>query len=53
MHRTGSEKYPDENAYDAFLSNHGGSSNPETGVLRLSRFSRDSDRANDEKSSPT
>ena len=49
----GSEKYPDENAYDAFLSKHGGSSNAETGVLRPSRFSRDSDRANDEKSSPT
>ena len=26
----GSEKYPDENAYDAFLSKHGGSSNAET-----------------------
>jgi len=28
----GSEKYPDENAYDAFLSKHGGSSNAKTSV---------------------
>ena len=28
----GSEKYPDENAYDAFLSKHGGSSNAATDV---------------------
>ncbi|KAH8045405.1 M16 peptidase-like protein [Aureococcus anophagefferens] len=32
----GSEKYPDENAYDAFLSKHGGSSNAATDVEETS-----------------
>lgn len=31
----GTEKYPDENSYSAFLSSHGGSSN---GVLRASKI---------------
>ncbi len=30
----GSEKYPDENEYDAFLTAHGGSSNAMTEAVR-------------------
>lgn len=31
--RTGSERYPDEKEYKAYLSQHGGSSNASTGGL--------------------
>lgn len=38
----GSEKYPDENEYDAFLAKHGGSSNAFTELVsrRFSTASR-------------
>ena len=31
----GSEKFPDENDYDAFLSSHGGASNAYTELVRV------------------
>jgi hypothetical protein len=34
----GSEKFPDENDYDAFLSKHGGSSNAYTELVRRARW---------------
>lgn len=32
----GSEKYPDENAFDAFIKKHGGSDNASTDCERVS-----------------
>ena len=34
----GSEKYPDENAFDAFIKKHGGSTNAFTSCERVSMF---------------
>ena len=34
----GSEKYPDENAFDAFIKKHGGSTNAFTDSERVNMF---------------
>ena len=35
----GSEKYPDENAFDSFIKKHGGNDNAFTDCERVSRYS--------------
>lgn len=37
----GSEKYPDENSFDLFIKNYGGSDNASTDCERVSWFSNE------------
>ena len=38
----GSEKYPDENSFDAFITKHGGSDNASTDCERVSYYNNQS-----------